>query len=165
MTQDTQNSPGGQSQNGNMGPEIAYHVQSQYLKDLSFEIPQPDHAFGQGGPESENNINLEIEVHPKGQNAFDVSLKIKITSDKEGKPVFIFELCYAGVFVIEKMPENILQPFLYIQCPNYLYPFIRSIVRNTASEGGFHGLLLPPVDFAQLYAQRMQEAMAAAGHN
>ncbi len=37
---------------------------------------------------------------------------------------------YAGVFQVENVPEEQLHPFLLIECPRMLFPFVRRIVRT-----------------------------------
>ncbi len=42
-------------------------------------------------------------------------------------------------------------------CPNALFPYARRAISGLVAEGGFPPLTLQPVNFEQLYAQRMQE--------
>jgi preprotein translocase subunit SecB len=70
------------------------------------------------------------------------------------------ELAYAGLFEIENIPPDGLEPFLLIHCPALLFPFLRRIVADLTREGGFPPLLLDPVDFAGLYVKRQQEKAA-----
>jgi preprotein translocase subunit SecB len=58
------------------------------------------------------------------------------------------------------MPEQALEPFLLINCPMLLFPFLRRIVADLTREGGFPPLLLDPIDFAGLYLKRQQEQAA-----
>jgi preprotein translocase subunit SecB len=55
------------------------------------------------------------------------------------------------------VPEQSLQPFLLINCPSILFPFLRRIVADITREGGFPPLLLDPIDFAALFMRREQE--------
>ena len=55
-----------------------------------------------------------------------------------------------------------LEPFLVINCPTLIFPFLRRLVADLTREGGYPPLLLDPIDFAQLYMRRKNE-MAAAG--
>ena len=73
--------------------------------------------------------------------------------------IYDLELAYAGLFEIENMPEQALEPFLLINCPALLFPFLRRLVADLTREGGFPPLLLDPIDFAGLFMQS-----AAAGH-
>jgi preprotein translocase subunit SecB len=77
--------------------------------------------------------------------------------------VFVLELVYAGVFVVQNVPESSLEPFLMIECPRLLFPFARRIVADTTRDGGFPPLLLDPVDFVGLYRRRQQQGEAERG--
>jgi preprotein translocase subunit SecB len=72
------------------------------------------------------------------------------------KPLFILELIYAGEFVVESFPQDMMEPILYIECPRLLFPFARSIVANTVAEGGFPPLYIAPINFVDLYQQQKE---------
>jgi preprotein translocase subunit SecB len=89
-------------------------------------------------------------------------LKIEGKAEVAGNAVlFAFELQYAGVFRIQNVPPEGVQPLMLIECPRLLFPFAREIVSTTVSNGGFPPLLLDPVDFAGLYRQNITRAQAA----
>jgi preprotein translocase subunit SecB len=71
--------------------------------------------------------------------------------------LFAFELAYAGVFRIQNVPQESMQPLVLIECPRLLFPFAREIIATTVSNGGFPPLMLDPVDFAGLYRQNLSK--------
>ncbi len=80
--------------------------------------------------------------------------------------MFVLELEYGGIFHIENVPEEQMHPFLLIECPRMLFPFVRRLVGDITREGGFPPLNLDNIDFVQLYRQTIaqrQAAQAAAG--
>jgi preprotein translocase subunit SecB len=56
------------------------------------------------------------------------------------------------------VPENLLQPVLFVDCPTILFPFVRRVLSDAIRDGGFPPLLLDPIDFAKLYAQNFKPA-------
>jgi preprotein translocase subunit SecB len=48
-----------------------------------------------------------------------------------------------------------------IECPRLLFPFAREIVATSVRNGGFQPLLLNPIDFVDLYRQRLAAVPAA----
>ena len=48
-------------------------------------------------------------------------------------------------------------PLLFIECPRLLFPFARQIVSDATRNGGFPPLMIDPIDFAQMFTQRMAE--------
>ena len=70
-----------------------------------------------------------------------------------------------GVFRVQNVaPEN-LQPVVMIECPRLMFPFAREIVAATVRNGGFPPLLLDPIDFVNLYRQRLAAAQTPAPGN
>jgi preprotein translocase subunit SecB len=54
-----------------------------------------------------------------------------------------------------------MQPVVLIECPRLLFPFAREIIATSVRNGGFPPLLLDPVDFVNLYRQRLAAAQPA----
>jgi preprotein translocase subunit SecB len=102
------------------------------------------------------NIQVDIDVqgNAKDQNVFEVVLKVRAEAKVKEELAYICELSYAGIFTINVPTENI-GPVLLIDCPLILFPFLRRIVADVTSDGGFAPLMLTPVDFASLYQQRI----------
>ena len=94
----------------------------------------------------------------------EVVLKLNIASNaKETKdPIFLLEIEYAGLFHIEGVPEDQLHPFLLIECPRTLFPFVRRIVSDITHDGGYPPLNLDTIDFVQLYRSEIERRQAEA---
>ena len=63
---------------------------------------------------------------------------------------------YGGVFQIENIPDDQLHPYLLIECPRMLFPFLRRIVSDITRDGGFPPLNLENIDFLKLYRQEIE---------
>jgi preprotein translocase subunit SecB len=72
--------------------------------------------------------------------------------------IYDLEIIYAGLFRIKNIPETSLEPFMLINCPALLFPFLRRLAADITREGGFPPLLLDPIDFGSLFMRRQQEA-------
>jgi preprotein translocase subunit SecB len=147
-------------------PTIEAQVVGQYIKDLSFENPSVGKLLD--GPGATPNIKLEINVAATrlaAQDLFESAIDFKaLASSKEGT-IYDLELVYAGLFRIKSIPEPALEPFLLINCPTLIFPFLRRLVADITREGGFPPLLLDPIDFAQLFMRRKSEQAAHAKPN
>ncbi|MEQ8709266.1 MAG: protein-export chaperone SecB [Rhodospirillales bacterium] len=135
-------------------------INGQYIKDLSFEVPNAPAVFTQTGTPPEIPINIDVKARNVQANVFEVVIDIRIDAKIKNDPAFILELSYGGVFTINVPKEN-LQPVLLIECPRLMFPYARNIVSDITRDGGFAPLMLSPIDFAQLYRQRMQQAAEA----
>ncbi len=105
------------------------------------------------------NIQVDIDVQGegKGDNTFEVILKVRAEAKVKNEGVYICELSYAGLFSIN-VPQEHLGPVLMIDCPLILFPFLRRVIADVTGDGGFAPLMLSPVDFAALYKQKLDQA-------
>lgn len=150
--------------NGATAPaQVQFNILGQYLRDLSFENPNAPASLTL---ETQPKIDIGVDVQARRANddRFEVELKIRAHAlgANDGKPVFVVELSYCGLFLIRNVPDEALQPFCLIECPRLLFPFARRIVADATRDGGFPPLLLDPIDFVALYRQQVERAQAAA---
>jgi preprotein translocase subunit SecB len=141
-------------------------VLAQYIKDFSFENPLAPRG-PQGGQQQQPAINIQVGVNlnPLTNTDVEVVLKIEGRAVLPGNTVlFAFELQYAGVFRIQNVSPEGVQPLMLIECPRLLFPYARQIIATTVSNGGFPPLMLDPVDFAGLYRQNLARSQAGAAN-
>lgn len=138
-------------------------VNGQYVKDLSFEVPGAPGIFGEmAGQTPEIPIHVDINAEPVGDTTFEVTLHLRVEAKlPDGKPIFIAELAYAGIFTLN-VPAEHMQPVLLVECPRLLFPFARTIIADMTRDGAFPPLMIQPIDFVQLYRSRQEQA--EAGH-
>jgi preprotein translocase subunit SecB len=159
MAEATKTDNGGGSAPG-AGQQVQVRVIAQYIKDLSFENPNV-HKLLEGPGEAPNlRVEVNVSANQLGNNTFESVTNFKAEATNKLGTIYDLELAYAGMFQLENVPEAALQPFLLIECPTLLFPFVRRLVGDLTREGGFPPLLLDPINFAQLYAQRQQSAQA-----
>ncbi len=128
---------------------------SQYVKDLSFENPNAPAVYQwQDAPQVDVQFNIAAEG--VGDNLFEVSLKIDVTSKTDQGTSFVIDLKYAGLFGVRNVPEDQLQPFFLAEAPRILFPFARRVIADAVRDGGFAPLLLEPIDFHGLFMQQVQ---------
>ncbi len=132
-------------------------ILGQFVRDLSFEnIAAQKGIQGQAQPEVQIQIGVEARKR-QADNQYDVVTKIKVDSKTkdEGKPIFLIELEYGGIFVVENVPQEQLHPYLHIECPRMLFPFVRRIISDVTRDGGFPPLNLDSVDFVTIYRNEL----------
>lgn len=135
-------------------------VNGQYIKDLSFEAPNAPQIFSELAKAApEIPMSVDVRAAKLGDRTFEVVLHLHIESKVAGKTAFILEQAYAGVFTLN-VPEEHVQPVLFIECPRMLFPFARAIVADATRDGGFPPLMLQPIDFLAMYRQRMEQVAA-----
>ena len=144
---------GNAAPNGGAAPSL--NVLAQYVKDLSFENPGAPQSLINREKAPEISINVNVNANPIAQSDFDVVLTLSATAKAADKTVFNVELVYGGVFRIANFPQEHMLPLLFIECPRLLFPFARQVVADATRNGGFPPLMIDPIDFAQMFQQRM----------
>jgi preprotein translocase subunit SecB len=131
-------------------------IVSQYIRDLSFESPSIDRALE--GPGKNPNLELEVNVNARSirENMFQSEIEFKAHAVDDGGTIYQLEATYGGVFQVKSLPREALEPFLLVNCPSMLFPFLRRLVADLTREGGFPPLFLDPIDFGALYLSRKQ---------
>jgi preprotein translocase subunit SecB len=140
-------------------PQIA--VLGQYVKDLSFENPHAPRSLAPSPQQPTINIQVNVEAAPANETDFEVTLRLEGKAESDSMVLYGFELVFAGMFRVVNVPADSLQPFVLIECPRLLFPFAREIVATSVRNGGFQPLLLNPIDFVELYRQRLAASPAA----
>jgi preprotein translocase subunit SecB len=142
---------------------VNIQVVAQFVRDFSFENPRAPDSLRPG--ENQPQIDLGVEMNARGREdgLFEVDLKLSAKAMREDGPMFVVEILYGGLFRIEGVPAEHIEPVLLIECPRFLFPFARRMIADVTSDGGYPPFLLDPIDFAGVYAQRRAEADAAGG--
>jgi len=134
------------------------NILAQYVRDLSFEnILAQKGIDGELNPEIQVNVNIDAKKRTT-EKQFDVIVKLRVDSKSKNtnNVLFVLELDYGGVFQIENIPDDQLHPYLLIECPRMLFPFLRRIVSDITRDGGFPPLNLENIDFLKLYRQEIE---------
>jgi preprotein translocase subunit SecB len=139
-------------------PQIKMQVLAQYVRDLSFEnlVVQKGLTAGEVQPDIQVAVSLDARKRPVA-NQYEVITKFKVTSKNKvnGDVLFMLELEYGGTFHIDGVTDEQIHPFLLIECPRLLFPFVRRIISDVTRDGGFPPLNIDTVDFMALYRQEL----------
>ncbi len=134
----------------------ALRVLGQYVKDLSFENPLAPQSLASNGASPDIAVSVNVSARPLTGDDYEAEIKLDAKATQGERIIFIAEIVYGGVFRLENIPPEILQPMLLIECPRLLFPFARQILADATRNGGFPPVVLDPIDFGQLYQRRMQ---------
>ena len=134
-------------------------VLAQYIKDLSFENPNAPGSLQQAA-QPQINISVNVTASPLTDTDIEVTLRLEGKAEAAGTVMFNIELEFAGVFRVQNVPQDQVQPLVLIECPRILFPFAREIVATSVRNGGFPPLMLDPIDFVALYQQRLAQQAA-----
>ena len=138
-------------------------VLGQFIRDMSFEnIMAQKGAPADVTPDVQVQVNLDAKKR-SAEGQYETSIKLNVTSKSKDSDatLFVLEIDYAGIFQIDNVPEDQLHPFLLIECPRMIFPFLRRIVSDVTRDGGFPPLNLENIDFLALYRNEIARRQAA----
>ncbi len=144
-------------------PKVNMRILAQYMRDLSFENVAAQKKLQGNNVQPDIQVQVSLDANKReADNQYEVGTKFKITSKNktDDQVLFIIELDYVGLFLIEGVPQEQLHPFLLIECPRMIFPFARRIISDVSRDGGFPPLNLDTVDFLSLYKQELQRQAA-----
>lgn len=137
-------------------------VLGQFIRDMSFEnIMAQKGAPADVQPDVQVQVNLDAKKRA-GDSQYETAIKLNITSKaKDGDAtLFVLEIDYVGIFQVENVPEEQMHPYLLIECPRMIFPFLRRVVSDVTRDGGFPPLNLENIDFVALYRNEIARRQA-----
>jgi len=142
------------------GPEGAgqFQIQKLYTKDVSLELPNAPQIFQEAG-QADVKMSLAQRVENLGENLHEVILTVTVTANVGEKTAYLVEVAQAGIFMVGGFNEQATHAVMNTMCPTTLFPYARQVISILVAEAGFPPLVLQPVNFDMLYAQRMQQMM------
>ena len=132
------------SQNAQQQPQVQMRTLGQYIRDLSFENVMAQSGTGADG---QPDINVKVNLDAKkrsAENQYEVAIKLNVESKVK----------------IQGVPQEQLHPFLMIECPRIIFPFLRRIVHDVTRDGGYPPLNLDNIDFVTLYRNQLEQMKA-----
>ena len=145
-------------------------VLAQFIRDLSFE-----NILAQKGLDTNTPPDIKVKVNldakkRKSENQYEILIKLSVVSsaktegsnDSENSKLFILEIEYGGIFEVTGVPEDQIHPYLMIECPRILFPYLRRIVGDVTRDGGFPPLNLEQINFLALYQNEIARRQAEA---
>ena len=137
--------------------QAQFQLQKIYLKDASFELPNAPQVFQEDG-QVEIKMNLAQKVEKLAEGVQEINLTVTVTATIGEKTAYLAEVQQAGIFAITGLNEQSEHAAINTLCPHTLFPYARRVITDLVADGGFPPLVLQPINFDQIYAQRMQEA-------
>jgi preprotein translocase subunit SecB len=137
-------------------------VLGQFIRDMSFEnIMAQKGAAADVQPDVQVQVNLDAKKRTT-DNQYESSIKLNVTSKGKDSDatLFVLEIDYVGIFHIENVPDDQIHPFLLIECPRMIFPFLRRVVSDITRDGGFPPLNLENIDFLSLYRNEIARRQA-----
>ncbi|MBZ9566839.1 MULTISPECIES: protein-export chaperone SecB [Modicisalibacter] len=151
MAEDNNQAAQGQEQ------QLQFSLQRIYVKDISFESPNAPAVFQQPF-KPKVGLDLNTTHEEVGENLYEVVVKVtaQVSHADSGSTSFLVEVEQAGLFRIAGLEGDQLDHTLGAFCPNVLFPYARECIDSLVNRGSFPPLMLAPVNFEAMYAQKKQ---------
>jgi preprotein translocase subunit SecB len=145
---------------GRQGAQPQLTVLAQYVKDLSFESPNAPKSLQGPGENPQLKVSVNVNAAARGDDTYEVALHLEVHARSDPGVIYNVEMIYGGLFRLRGIPQNLLQPVLFVDCPTILFPFLRRVLADVIRDGGFPPLMLDSIDFGRLYAQNLTKEQA-----
>ena len=76
-------------------------------------------------------------------------LSLEVHAKSDTGVIYNVELPYGGLFRLRNIPQNMLQPVLFVDCPTILFPFLRRVLADMTRDGGLPAADARPHRFRQ----------------
>ncbi|MGA7372281.1 MAG: protein-export chaperone SecB [Methyloceanibacter sp.] len=139
------------------------NVLGQYIKDLSFESPGAPEVLQSPPPNPQLQVTVNVTALGRSRKIFEVILSLEVHAKSDTGVIYNIELLYGGLFRLRNIPQNMLQPVLFVDCATLLFPYARRVLSDMTRDGGYPPLMLDPIDFARLYTQNLARGQLQAG--
>lgn len=154
--------PAGTAEQSIDGPNFS--LQRLYLKDASFESPTGAAIF-QGKWSPKITFDIKSRSQKLQDDVFEVVLILTVEARQDETVAFLVEVQQGGIFMCRGLNDEQLEQILATLCPNIMFPYAREAIDGLVVKGSFPPLMLAPVNFDALYAQRKQQQSAQNNGN
>jgi preprotein translocase subunit SecB len=138
-----------------------FSIEKIYVKDLSLELPNAPQCFLERDS-AQIAVQMGSAGNAVGEGTYEVTLTITVTAKIAEKTQFLIEVAQAGIFIIQNVPQEDLEPIVAVACPNILFPYAREAVSDAVVRAGFPPVILAPVNFEAIYRQRLESEQRPA---
>ena len=132
---------------GNGADARQFLLQQLFIKDLSFEAPNPPGSLQGATGEPDVKLNLRHSMQALPDDAYEVVLHVSVHAELKGKTVFLAELDQAGIFTVKGYKDEERKQLLVHRGPGGIpaadasaHQF-RSAVRAGDGQTGSSGLM------------------------
>ena len=137
-----------------------FAIQKLYVKDASFESPATPESFSFKNWKPKIDLNLTNKQRQVEGDLYEAVLCVTATVTHQDSTAFLVEVHQAGLVTIAGFDDEEKKYLLGSQCMSVLFPYLREVVSDLSTRGGFPPLILSPVNFDALYHQHMQQQQA-----
>ena len=136
-----------------------YKIIGKYIKELSFNIPNPKTFFLLSKDIANYKINIDIKSTQIKQNIIEILTTLNLTPTSNDFEKIDTKIIYSTIVELELNSEKIekaeMEKIILIDIPTKIYPELRQIFVFLFENSGFKDVKISQVvDFEKLYKLR-----------
>ena len=136
---------------------MTYKIIGKYIKDLSFNIPNPKTFFLLSKNIENYKININITSNQIKQNILEILVSLNLTPTMNNFEKINTKIDFATIIELTKgnMNKEEIEEIVLIKVPTEVYSELRKIFVNLFEISGFKDIKISErVDFQKLYKMR-----------
>ena len=136
---------------------MSYNILGKYIKELNFNIPNPETFFLLSKNIANYKINIDIKSSQVKQNIIEIITTLNLNPIKNDFEKIDTKIAYATIVELkkEKIEKNEMEKIILIDVPTKIYPELRKIFVYLFENSGFKDVKISEtVDFQKLYKLR-----------
>ena len=94
----------------------------------------------------------------KYNSLWSAVIAFTVTVTVASQIAYLVEVTQAGMFHMTDFSNEDVKEKLGSDCPSILFPFVREVVTDLATKGGYPQLLLAPINFHLIYKKHLEQA-------
>lgn len=139
-----------------------FAIKGQYVKDCSFENPYAPQSLLPTKDKPKIDVNVDLKAQKLQDGLYELAVSVSTKAQTKDGTLFLLELVYAGLFALVNVPQEQVEPILFVEAPFVLFPFARRVIADMTRDGGFPPLMLEPIDFARMYQEKKAQEKKAS---
>ena len=136
---------------------MSYKIISNFIKDISFEIPNAQTFVMLEKEISKYNLNFDIKSKQFKKNIIEVNTTLRLVPNQEVKNKMLTEINFASLVSIEENFEDKkeLEKIILVKVPTEIYPTLYETFVYLFNKTGVKNIKInKEVDFEKLYKER-----------
>ena len=136
---------------------MSYKIISKFIKDISFEIPNPRAFLMLEKEISKYNLNFDIKSNKFKDNIIEVNTVLRLVPSPELKNKILTEINLASLVSIEKNFEDKkeLEKIILVEVPTEVYPSLYDTFVYLFRQAGVKNISIEKeVNFLNMYNER-----------
>ena len=136
---------------------MSFKIIGKYIKQLTFNIPNPETFFLLSKDISNYKINIDIKSAQVKQNIIEILTSLNLTPVKESSEKIETKIVYSTIVQLEKenLQKEELERIILIKIPTEIYAELRQIFIFLFENSGFKDIKInEKVDFEKLYKMK-----------